>query len=158
MPIGLAGMVGLVLYLIDPQLMAWSALALPDSVRWVGVGVGVPGGVLIIVTFRALGTNLTDTVVTRARHTLVTHGPYRWVRHPFYVSAALAVIANGLVAANWFIGATGMASVVLLVVRSRKEEENLVKKFGAAYAEYMNRTGRFFPKLRARGQRRSHGS
>jgi protein-S-isoprenylcysteine O-methyltransferase Ste14 len=31
-------------------------------------------------------TLLTDTLVTRREHTLITHGPYRWVRHPFYVN------------------------------------------------------------------------
>lgn len=41
-------------------------------------------------TFIVLGPNLTDTVVTRKVHGLVTTGPSRWVRHPFHV-AALAV-------------------------------------------------------------------
>ena len=53
--------------------------------RWIGAFLGlfaVPP--LLFWTFRSLGKNLTDTVVTRREHTLVTHGPYRWVRHPFY--------------------------------------------------------------------------
>ena len=45
--------------------------------------------VLLIWTLRSLGPNLTDTVVTRQAHTLVTRGPYRWVRHPFYGCMAL---------------------------------------------------------------------
>ena len=43
---------------------------------------------LLVWTFRCLGKNLTDTVVTRQEHTLVMQGPYRWVRHPFYDFAA----------------------------------------------------------------------
>lgn len=149
-PLGMAGMLSLLLFFANPGWMAWSAIPLPDAVRWVGVGIGVIGGVLFIATLRALGPNLTDTVVTRARHTLVTTGPYRWVRHPFYLASALAVLANTLAAANWFIGLTGGAAVVLLVVRSNREEQNLEKRFGAEYAEYVHRTGRFLPRFSER--------
>ena len=57
-------------------------------------------------TLSSLGTNLTDTVVTRAEATLVTHGPYRWVRHPYYVTAALLMGSVTLLTANWLIGAS----------------------------------------------------
>jgi len=62
---------------------------------------------LLVWMFRTLGRNLTDTVVTRKEHTLVTTGPYRWIRHPFYTSAGLLGVANSLAAANWFFFATG---------------------------------------------------
>jgi len=62
---------------------------------------------MLLWTFQTLGPNLTDTVVTRKIHTLVTRGPYRWVRHPFYDSAALCIVANSLIAANWFLLLTG---------------------------------------------------
>ena len=99
------------------------------------------------VTFRTLGKNLTDTVVTRTEHTLVTRGPYRWVRHPFYLATALAVVANSLVTANWFLALTGGISFGLLVLRTRIEEEKLIERFGEDYNEYMKRTGRFLPRL-----------
>src|SRR3990170_7285537 len=106
-PIAAIGIAGLVVYVINPAWMAWSSVRLPLWLRWLGVGLGVMAAALLILVFRSLGTNLTDTVVTRARHTLVTGGPYRWVRHPFYVAAALAVTANSLATANWFVGLTG---------------------------------------------------
>ena len=147
-PLGMAGMIGLLLFVIDPRWMAWSAVPFPDSVRWAGAGIGVIAGALFIATFRALGPNLTDTVVTRAHHTLVTTGPYRWVRHPFYLASALAVVANALTAANAFIGVTGAAAVVLLMIRSTTEEHHLEKRFGPVYTRYARRTGRFLPRLR----------
>ena len=90
---------------------------------------------------------ITDTVVTRKQHSLVTTGPYRWVRHPFYVSFAVAILANSLVTANWFIFAVGAAAFLLIVVRTRKEEENLIERFGDDYRRYMQTTGRFWPRL-----------
>jgi protein-S-isoprenylcysteine O-methyltransferase Ste14 len=146
-PIGIAGMVGLVTYMINPAWMAWSSVALPIGLRWAGVFVGISGGLLLAVTFRTLGKNITDTVVTRAAHTLVTRGPYRWVRHPFYVATALAVLANSLVTANWFLALTGGLCFSLLVLRTRIEEEKLIERFGDNYKEYMKRTGRFLPRL-----------
>ena len=103
---------------------------------------------LLIVTFRSLGTNITDTVVTRARHTLVTDGPYRWVRHPFYVAFALAMAADSLVTANWFLALTGALAVALIAIRTRTEEEKLIERFGDQYRHYMERTGRFIPRLK----------
>ena len=104
----------------------------------------------LIATFRSLGPNITDTVVTRQKHTLVTTGPYRYVRHPFYVATAWAVLANSLAAANWFIGIAGGVSTVLLVVRTATEEKNLLQRFGDEYRSYMKRTGRFIPRLAPR--------
>jgi protein-S-isoprenylcysteine O-methyltransferase Ste14 len=145
-PIGLAGALGLIAFMVNPSTMAWSSLPLPNWLRWAGVGVGIAGGGLLLWTFHTLGPNLTDTVVTRKTHTLVTRGPYRWVRHPFYDSAALGILANSLVAANWFLLLTGGLALVLLVVRTRKEEENLLNRFGEDYRAYTERTGRFWPK------------
>jgi protein-S-isoprenylcysteine O-methyltransferase Ste14 len=91
--------------------------------------------------------NLTDTVVTRRAHTLVTGGPYRWVRHPFYVAALLMTVGNALAAANWFLFAGGITTFILMAGRSRIEERILLGQFGDAYHAYRSRTGRFVPRL-----------
>jgi protein-S-isoprenylcysteine O-methyltransferase Ste14 len=149
-PIGVAVMLGLLAYMIHPSWMAWSSVPLPVWLRWTGVCLGVIAGALMVWTFRTLGKNLTDTVVTRKEHTLVTSGPYRWVRHPFYVCTAVSVLANSLVTANWFILLGGSLALALIVVRSRIEEEKLLARFGDAYRAYMSRTGRFVPRLHGR--------
>jgi len=146
-PLGFAFWLGLIAYTINPAWMAWSAVSLPAWVRWLGVGVGVVTGSLLIWTMRTLGKNLTDTVVTRKNHELVTGGPYRFVRHPFYCAFILAVFANSTVAANWFILLTGGLAWLVIVFRTNKEEENLIARFGVEYRGYMERTGRFFPRL-----------
>jgi protein-S-isoprenylcysteine O-methyltransferase Ste14 len=149
-PIGILAMLGLIAYMIKPSWMAWSSVSLPGWLRWIGVGVGVIAGGLLTWTLHSLGKNLTDTVVTRREHTLVTSGPYRWVRHPFYDAVALCVLANSVVAANWFLFVTGALAVGLIIVRTRKEEEQLLARFGSAYRAYMDRTGRFWPRIGAR--------
>lgn len=147
-PVGLAAMAGLIAYVIDPGWMAWSSVPVPAWLRWTGAGLGLLAGAFLVWTLRTLGRNLTDTVVTRREHTLVTGGPYRLVRHPFYVSTALAILANSLVAANWFLLGAGGLVLALLALRTKTEEENLLARFGDAYREYAVRTGRFMPRLR----------
>ena len=147
-PIGLAMMAGLIAFMVNPRSMAWSSIDLPTWLRWVGVGVGLLAMPLLLWTLTNLGRNLTDTVVTRRVHTMVSTGPYRWVRHPFYVAVAMTIVANGLAAANWFLLVAGVALVTLLVVRTRTEEEKLLLRFGDSYRTYMDQTGRFLPKIR----------
>ena len=144
---GFVGMAGLLAFMIDPGSMAWSSFPLPTWLRWFGVALGVLAASLLTWTLHTLGKNLTDTVVTRKNATLVTGGPYRWVRHPFYVAVALALLANSLVTANWYIFAIGATAFTLLAIRSRTEERNLIARFGDDYRKYIQQTGKFWPRI-----------
>jgi protein-S-isoprenylcysteine O-methyltransferase Ste14 len=135
------------MYMINPSWMAWSSLPVPAWLRWAGAALGVwvvPS--ILFWVFHSLGRNLTDTVVTRREHTLVTHGPYRWVRHPFYVVGFLGLLAIALMTANWFIALTGAVVIALLVYRTGTEEAKLIERFGDEYMAYRERTGAFFPR------------
>jgi protein-S-isoprenylcysteine O-methyltransferase Ste14 len=134
-------------YLLNPNWMAWSKIGLPDWTRWLGVGLGalcVPG---IYWLFSSIGTGITPVSATRREHKLSTSGPYRWVRHPLYTIGSAFIISFGLMADNWFIVLMGILAFIAMAVRTPKEEANLIEKFGDEYREYMNRTGRFLPRL-----------
>lgn len=139
---------GGIAWMIDPQWMAWSSMAIPASMRWFGIAVVGCSGSLVLWTFRNLGENLTDTVVTRTDHTLVTSGPFRYVRHPFYVAFSLGALGESLSMANWFLLLSGCVPLAFLVARTRIEEQKLIERFGDDYRHYMRTTGGFFPKLR----------
>jgi protein-S-isoprenylcysteine O-methyltransferase Ste14 len=144
---GLLALIALAAYLIDPSWMGWASVPLPRWLRWIGGCLAVLAlPPLLFWTFHSLGKNLTDTVVTRREHTLVTHGPYRWVRHPFYDVVLLGVVSMSLLTANWLLALSGLTAFAMIVVRTRIEEEKLVDRFGDEYRAYMARTGRFLPR------------
>lgn len=144
---GMALWLGVFAYLIQPAWMDWSKFDLPIWMRWTGVGMGIVADLLALWVFRSLGNNVTPTVVTRSNASLVTHGPYRWVRHPLYTMGTLAYWGFALLAENWFIALLTVVGVILLMLRTSSEEAHLVEKFGQEYQVYMQRTGRFLPKL-----------
>ncbi len=136
-------------YLLNPAWMAWAKLGLPEAARWAGVALGAACIPLLYWLFRSIGRGITPVSATRQEHRLVTHGIYRWVRHPLYTIGSALFISFGLIADNWFIILLGMLAFVAMAVRTPKEEANLIEKFGDEYREYMRKTGAFLPKLRA---------
>lgn len=86
-------------------------------------------------------------------HELVTHGPYRFLRHPVYASFAAIAIGAALVFRSYVL----LGLSVVLVVTGRwwaNAEERLLAStegFGDIYRTYAARTGRFFPRLRRLG-------
>lgn len=98
---------------------------------------------------RMLGNNFAMPGITQTRQTLVTAGPYRWVRHPMYTTFGLIVLAVSLVTTNWFIAGIGLVFLTLMESVARTEEQTLVQRFGDAYWEYIKHTGRFLPHVAA---------
>ena len=134
-------------YLVNPNWLAWSKIGLPEWVRWIGIGLGalcVPG---IYWLFSSIGAGITPVSATRREHKLSTTGPYRWVRHPLYSIGSTFYVSLGLIADNWFLILMGALAFIAMAVRTPREEENLIEKFGDEYREYMRRTGRYLPKL-----------
>ena len=134
-------------YLINPNWMNWSKIGLPESIRWLGVGIGVLCTFGIYWLFSSIGSGITPTSATRKEHKLVTRGIYRWIRHPLYTIGSSFIISFGMMADNWFITAFGILAFILMASRTPKEEANLIEKFGDEYREYMKRTGRYLPRL-----------
>jgi protein-S-isoprenylcysteine O-methyltransferase Ste14 len=136
----------LLAYMINPNWMAWSMMRLPNWLRWLGALVGLGTLPVLYWVMRSIGTNISETFLTKKNHALVTHGPYRWVRHPLYSVATVALVSLGLVAANWFMLAMAVLIIFLIALMViPREEAQLILKFGEAYREYQQRTGRLIP-------------
>ena len=112
----------------------------------------VPGSVLTVLgLFGAvwariyLGRNWSGYVTYKEDQTLVTTGPYKYVRHPIYTSMILMFIGTILYYGALFISIFFVILGISFILRTRKEEEIMVKLFGGKYTEYMKRTKRLIP-------------
>lgn len=85
----------------------------------------------------------------RKESRLATAGPYAYVRHPQYTGLFLALFGEGVV--HWptiFSLAAFVVVVFAYTLLARKEERQMIQRFGDAYLEYRRRVPMFVP-LRA---------
>lgn len=81
-----------------PPLSA--ALTTPHAFLLLGAVLAVGGGALRLACFRALGTLFTFELTISPTHTLVTEGPYAWVRHPSYAGVYAVLLGASAVMAS----------------------------------------------------------
>lgn len=143
--------VALLLGLVAPLLVAFDVIepiAVFSSPGWVVVGVGLLLlGVAVVVaslvqmgTARRRGQNLA----------LTSSGFYARVRNPAFTGMVVAT-AGGLVMAPTMLGVLATLLIVVAVqIQARAvREPGLTQALGEEYANYLARTGRFLPRLRA---------
>lgn len=137
----------LTLYVISPHWMTWFMLSFPTWSRWIGVGLGILSLLLLVWVQHTLGKYWSTDLQLRKQHTLITSGPYRWVRHPMYTAIFTLLIAFSLVSANWLIVLPCIVGIIVVYARIGKEETMMIKQFSGEYRDYMKRTGRLLPRL-----------
>jgi protein-S-isoprenylcysteine O-methyltransferase Ste14 len=116
------------------------------ALAWLGTAVFAASLALFYVVHRDLGRSWSVTLELRDDHALITHGVYRWVRHPMYSSFWLWAIAQALLLPNWVAGLAGIVGFgTLYFCRVGHEEKMMLDGFGESYRQYMARTKRIIP-------------
>lgn len=81
---------------------------------------------------------------------IVTYGAYRLIRHPFYAAFLLALVGAFLASPSACTAACLAYGLAVMNHTAAKEESKLAASaFGAEYRRYVERTGRFVPRLAA---------
>ena len=108
-------------------------------VMWLGLAIRV-------WAIAALGRAFRTTVEVDPGQTVVTTGPYRWVRHPSYTGLLLIVTGFGLASGRWL---TLTLCIVLplpaLLRRIHVEEAEMARVLGDRYRTYEAQTKRLIP-------------
>jgi protein-S-isoprenylcysteine O-methyltransferase Ste14 len=137
---------------VATSIFAFADYELSESATVVGAVLQVPALWLFWRSHADLGRNWSPSLEVRENHGLITNGIYSRIRHPMYASIWLSAIAQPLLLHNWIAGLLVLpAFAAMWVVRTPREEEMMLRRFGEEYAAYMRRTGRVFPKLRSSG-------
>jgi protein-S-isoprenylcysteine O-methyltransferase Ste14 len=146
--LGLVGFIAVLAYAIQPDWLSWAAWRLPLWLRWAGVGIALLGFALLQWAQNTLGKNWSDTPRMIREQSLITSGPYQFIRHPIYSAFILILGSTLLISANGLIGFAWIGMTVLEVAsRIRFEESVMAEYFGDRYREYMKRTGRLLPRF-----------
>jgi protein-S-isoprenylcysteine O-methyltransferase Ste14 len=129
------GLVTLVVAGLDRRF-GWSTV--PPALVVAGVASFAFGASLVFVVFRA-NTFTSSILEVDPSQTVVTTGPYRALRHPFYTGTLLMGVATPLVLGSFWCGVLLPAGWALLVVRILAEERLLSLKL-PGYDAYLART------------------
>lgn len=135
-------------------ILGWRPLPLsvdaPTRTWMLGIGACFlfPGLGLVMWGRLALGRNYFVSTGLGAQvftdQTLITQGPYAYVRHPMYLGLILAACGSALVYATW----TTLLFACFapgIIVRARREEAVLAVEFGEAWQDYCKRVPAFIP-------------
>ena len=139
--------IGSFVYIIKPTLMEWTRFPIPSWARWLGAIITCFGMSLEFSTQIFLGKNYSTTLHISKEQSLVTTGPYRYVRHPMYTALITVGIGMGLLSTSGYFIIPFIVTGVVILFRVRREENALIEKFGDEYIKYTKETGRFFPKI-----------
>ena len=131
----------------DGALWIFRPLRLLDgpAVAAAGLALGIIGLGLTKWCHRAMGVQWKMWVDPSRPSLLVASGPFRWVRHPIYVSQALVLWGTWLLAPTPFLSLIGGIHLVCIGMKSALEERYLLRLHGADYQAYRERTARFIP-------------
>jgi protein-S-isoprenylcysteine O-methyltransferase len=135
-------MLAMALSEFPPSRLPWTPRMIAGvSLGLLGLGVAVRWWAVL-----TLGRFFTVDVAIHEGHRVITHGPYRFVRHPSYTGLILAFAGVGVALGN----AASFTVLLLFVVgalvrRMHVEEAALRRGLGPAYDAYCRTTKRLVP-------------
>lgn len=105
------------------------------------------GGGVVLLALLQLKTNLSIFPTPLRGSELITHGLFKYVRHPIYSGILLSAFSLALYLGSGYKLLIAFLLLILFYFKSRYEEKLLLQKF-PEYKEYMKCSGRFLPHLR----------
>ena len=114
--------IGFVLWLSGHGLVSWGRVTLGRSFQMGGVA-------------------------PRSEDTLVTNGPYRYVRHPMYTALLSLMIGVGLLIQSLVVLVLATTLLVMILLLIPIEEKQLSESYGESYERYQQGTCALFPMI-----------
>ena len=136
-------------YLLWIPLPLNASPAVSALLRLIGLAVFLAGLLLALwarwVLGEMYGVSTSSAAQLRARHRLIQHGPYAFVRHPMYLGYWFLLAGITMVYRTW----TPLLLLVMCLAsfyrRARREEQVLAETFGAEWQGYKARTKFLIP-------------
>ena len=113
---------------------------MPDWLLWPGAAISVAGTALVTWTLSVnRHAESTVRIQTDRGHTVVTGGPYRYVRPPMYVGIILSYLAAPLILGSWWSFAVSGSIAMALIWRTVNEDATLQREL-PGHRDFARRT------------------
>jgi protein-S-isoprenylcysteine O-methyltransferase Ste14 len=132
---------------VAPDLVRAHLLVDSRALAIAGSVLALVAGAAMALAQSDLGASWRIGIEDDARPGLVTSGLYRFSRNPIFSFMLAAILGLALTMPTLLSLLLFKAAVWIVVVQVAREEEYLSRAYGAAYAAYASRVGRFFPRL-----------
>jgi len=97
-----------------------------------------------IWSYRTLGESYSQEIVIFKNHKLVTKGPFKFIRHPQYLSQILMDLGAGIATLSYIIIPLAIIQIPFVIMRANLEEK-LLSKHVKEFAEYKSKSGFMIP-------------
>jgi len=119
------------------------------ALRWAAAAMAVLALGATIKCWMRMGNDWRMDVGLDSKTDLITDGLYARVRHPIYAFSILLLLCSAVIVPTVPMLVIAAIQTALWNVKARNEERHLREVHGDAYARYLRRTGRFFPRWSA---------
>ena len=107
--------------------------------------------IIFYLSHKELADNWSPFLEIKEQQKLIKTGIYQYIRHPMYLSMWIFALFQGFVLSNIFIEIFGiLVWANLYFIRISNEEKMMIDIFGKEYKEYIENTGRIFPKFKCK--------
>jgi protein-S-isoprenylcysteine O-methyltransferase len=94
-----------------------------------------------------LGRNWSGIVTVKEDHTLITRGPYAWVRHPIYSGILLGLLGTAVTVGTVLSLVEVPVIAFALWLKLRTEERFMLETFGEQYSVYRQHVKALIPRV-----------
>jgi len=101
--------------------------------------------VAFVVVHVNMAENWSPEPEAKARHRLVTHGLFRWARHPMYAVFLWTALGTAVATLNWVLALYPFGLVWMTLRRIPTEENILEELFAQDYRDYRSRVSALGP-------------
>lgn len=133
------------LYFIDWNFYSYQ---LPVWLNYIAIFFVVVGLLVVLFGILSLNVNFSPFPTPKTNSSLISHGIYKYVRHPVYSGIIIALLAYAFFSSSAFRLLITAGLAIVFYFKTKLEEKLLRERF-TDYRGYMRRTGRFFPKKKA---------
>jgi len=144
--------IAFVLFYLPSRVLSWSGLVRPAAIaspQILGIILGSAGAIIAlscVAAFAWIGKGTPAPFDPPRR--LVVRGPYRFVRNPMYIGAALALAGAALFFRSWpLLAYCGLLLLCASLFVVFYEEPALRRTFGLDYEAYCHRVHRWLPRM-----------